>query len=334
MVLSGSADHRDGHPPDKEQQPSGAHNLGCYRCVAVQRKNRLPEMDLCRSPNEFGETKRHKENGHSQPQTAALPSWSGAAETLDERLSCPAGNPLMKSIELRAGQGSKRHTYDCWRQPIDDCNHSSIIPSSVILTSGGRVIALPAKGKLCSSECRWRFMARIDAAGSGELGCCYSRGRWTAEGSKVMNKVPQSSWITGTKVVQLSVAASWLGVVVFLLWLIRAPETRQVPDPRAAVWGLEVAVGIVAPIALLGLAGAYGTTRNRLWGWWVALLVDLAAVLMLVFGMIDDGWKNIDPALVSITAASAAPIVLLLLPGVRRFYWGKPATASARGAVP
>ena len=149
-----------------------------------------------------------------------------------------------------------------------------------------------------------------------------------------MNQVAQAHWITGAKVVQLLVGASWLGVVVFLLWLIGAPETRQVPDPRGAVWGLEVAVGIVAPIALLGLAGAYGTLRNQLWGWCVALLADLAALLMLVYGMIDDGWRDIDPALVSITAASAAPMVLLLLPGVRRFYWGKPATASARQAVP
>ena len=49
----------------------------------------------------------------------------------------------MKSIELRAGQGSKSRTYDrCW-QPIDDGNHLSIVLSLVTLTSGGRVMALP-----------------------------------------------------------------------------------------------------------------------------------------------------------------------------------------------
>lgn len=140
----------------------------------------------------------------------------------------------------------------------------------------------------------------------------------------------KSNWVTVAKVVQLLVGASELGVVVLLLWVIRAPQTRQVPDLRAAVWGLKVAVGVVAPIALLGLAGAYGIMRNQRWGWWVAVLADLTALLMSIYGMIDDGWRNIDPTLVGVSAASAAPIVLLLLPGVRRFYWGRPAEASTQ----
>jgi hypothetical protein len=152
-------------------------------------------------------------------------------------------------------------------------------------------------------------------------------------GGQVVGNVARSIWITGAKVLQLLVGALWLGVVVFLLWLIRAPETRQGPDPRAAVWGLKVAVVAVTPIALLGLIAAYGMARNQRWGWCVAVLEDLSALLMVTYGMIDDGWSNIDPALVGLTGASAAPIVLLLLPGVRRFYWGNPARASAEQAV-
>ena len=65
--------------------------------------------------------------------------------------------------------------------------------------------------------------------------------------------------------------------------------------------------------------------KNKLWGWWLAFLADWAAVLALVYSMIDDGWRNIDSALVTVTAVCLAPGILLLLPGVRRFYWEKPA---------
>jgi hypothetical protein len=68
--------------------------------------------------------------------------------------------------------------------------------------------------------------------------------------------------------------------------------------------------------------------RSKLWGWWLALLTDLAVVLALVYGMVDDGWRNIDVALAIVTTVSCAPLTLLLLPGVRGFYWG---TAAGRG---
>lgn len=148
-----------------------------------------------------------------------------------------------------------------------------------------------------------------------------------------MSAVAQSVWVTGAKAVQVVFGMLWLGLVAFLLWLTRAQETRRAPHAREAVWGLDIAAGILAPIALLALTGAYGMIRNKRWGWWMALLVDLGIVLMLAYSMIDDGWKNIDPGLVAMTAVSAAPVVLLLLPGVRRLYGGKPAAASRKLAV-
>ncbi len=140
-----------------------------------------------------------------------------------------------------------------------------------------------------------------------------------------MTRAFRSGLVTGATLTQLVSGLLWLGVVLYLLWLIRAPQTRQVPDPEAAVWGLEIAAGIIAPLALLALAGAYGMGKNKRWGWWLALLADWPTVLALVYGMIDDGWSNIDSALVTVTAVCLAPAVLLLLPGVRRFYWEKPA---------
>lgn len=147
-----------------------------------------------------------------------------------------------------------------------------------------------------------------------------------------MSQSARSGFVVGAKVVQLVFGLLWFSLVAFLLWLSRSPEIPQQPDAHAAAWGLEIAAGVFAPIALLVLLGAYGMMRNQLWGWWVALLADLGTVLLLAYSMIDDGWGNIDAALVGTTAASVVPVVFLLLPGVRQFYWAKTA-ASAEHSV-
>lgn len=145
-----------------------------------------------------------------------------------------------------------------------------------------------------------------------------------------MSQVARSGLALGAKIVQLVCGMLWFGLIAFLLWLTRLPETRRQPDAHAVVWGLGIAAGVFAPFALLVLLGAYGMMRNQLWGWWVALLADLGTLLLLVYSMVDDGWRNIDPALVTMTTVSLVPVVFLLLPSVRQFYWGKTAAASAQ----
>ncbi|HXN23476.1 MAG TPA: hypothetical protein VOA41_12115 [Candidatus Dormibacteraeota bacterium] len=134
--------------------------------------------------------------------------------------------------------------------------------------------------------------------------------------------------MTGATVTHLVAGLLCLGLVLFLLWLVRAPQTLHGHDPRGAIWGLEIAAGVLLPFALLVLAGAYGMARGKRWGWWLALLTDLAVVLALAYGMVDDGWRNVDVGLAIVTTVSCAPLILLLLPGVREFYRGK---AAGRG---
>lgn len=124
---------------------------------------------------------------------------------------------------------------------------------------------------------------------------------------------------TGVTVVQLLLGLGLAGSCAYLLLLARSSEMGQ----AGAAQGLEIAAGLIAPFGLLALAGAYGLWRNKLWSWWLALLVDLALVSLWVGSMIDDGWRDLDMTLVAFTLASLLPVVLLLVPGVRRFYWGK-----------
>src|SRR5207245_1146649 len=92
-------------------------------------------------------------------------------------------------------------------------------------------------------------------------------------------------------------------------------------DPAAAVWRLEIAAGTIAAFASVALVGAYGMWRDRLWGWWLAFLADGIFAGVLMYCVADDGWNNADPELIVSTALFLVPVILLLLPPVRRFYW-------------
>jgi hypothetical protein len=147
----------------------------------------------------------------------------------------------------------------------------------------------------------------------------------------------RSGLITGVTTMQLLMALLLFGLCVYLLLLTRSPKTRQAHDPAAAVWGLEVAFAVIAPFASLALVGAYGMWRGRLWGWWLALLAEAIFVAVLVYSVIDDGWNNADTDLIFSTAVSLLPVVLLLLPPVRRLYGAvsrlQPPVTAARPSI-
>lgn len=129
----------------------------------------------------------------------------------------------------------------------------------------------------------------------------------------------RSRLIAGVTLIQLLVGLAWLGMSILLLFLIRS--MRHVQDaPAAGIWGLKVGIGLMAPLALLALVGAYGMYKDRQWGWWLSFLIDLGFASSLAYAVIDDGWSNRDLELIVPTVLFAIPVVFLLLPRVRRFY--------------
>ena len=130
----------------------------------------------------------------------------------------------------------------------------------------------------------------------------------------------RSALATGVTLIQFLLGLTLVGTCVYLLLLARGEQSSG----SVGIPGLVLVAALFAPVALLVLLGAYGLARSRRWGWWVALLTDSALTFLWGYSLIDDGWRNPDWTLVGYAAASLLPVVLLLLPPVRRFYWARP----------
>lgn len=130
----------------------------------------------------------------------------------------------------------------------------------------------------------------------------------------------RSALATAVTVVQFLLGLTLVGTCIYLLLLWRGAQSSG----SVGIPGLLLVAVLFAPVALLVLLGAYGLARSRRWGWWVALLTDSVVTFLWVYSMVDDGWRNLDMTLVAYAAGSLLPVVLLLLPSVRRFYWARP----------
>jgi len=143
----------------------------------------------------------------------------------------------------------------------------------------------------------------------------------------------RSGWVTGATVTQFLLGVLFSGVSLFLLWLVRSLEIKQGEGAAEAIWRIKIATGIIAPLALLVLAAAYGVWKGKLWGWWLGVLTDLGLIGIFVYSLVDDGWHNIDWEMVAFTLFPLIPTTLLLLPVVRRCYWGSGYSQMQQGVV-
>lgn len=138
--------------------------------------------------------------------------------------------------------------------------------------------------------------------------------------------------VTSVTLLQFLLGFLWLGITIYLLVLSRSAEMKGY-DSGAAVRGLEIAAAIVSPGAIFGLIAAYALRKDKLWGWWLSSIINGAFAALLIYSMIDDGWRDLDSEMVGFTLLSLIPVVLLLLPSVRKFYWRKPAMVNSEGPV-
>lgn len=143
----------------------------------------------------------------------------------------------------------------------------------------------------------------------------------------------RSPWVTGVTLIQFLLGLLLLGTSIYLIFLTRSPEVKQGQDAAEAVHGLKIAVGIVAPVAILLLVAAWGMWKSKLWGWWLAFLTEAGIFVLFLLSMVDDGWADIDWEMAGFTAVFAVFVVLLLLPRVRKFYWQGSSTQLKSAAV-
>jgi hypothetical protein len=79
-------------------------------------------------------------------------------------------------------------------------------------------------------------------------------------------------------------------------------------------------VAVIA-IGLFAVFGAYGMWRKRLWGWSLALLVDLGTAFGTAYYIFKD-FSYFNAADITLRVALAAiPLGWLSLAGVREFFW-------------
>jgi uncharacterized membrane protein (DUF2068 family) len=144
----------------------------------------------------------------------------------------------------------------------------------------------------------------------------------------------RSGWITGVVVLQFLYVLGMLALPVYLLVLTRTAETRSSPDAAEEISGLRIAAAVLGAPALGAIVAWFGLWKGKLWGWWLTVLTDMGLVGVFVYSLIDDGWKNIEWDVAVLSLIGLIPVVYLLLPKVRRFYWrGKPAELPACGGV-
>ena len=139
--------------------------------------------------------------------------------------------------------------------------------------------------------------------------------------------------VTSVTLLQFLLGLLWLGITLYLLLISRSAAIRQGHDPASIILGLKIAAVVVAPGAVFGLISAYGLRKDKAWGWWLSLIINAAFAVVLIYSMIDDGWRDLDLEMVAFTLLSLLPVILLFLPVVRRFYWRKSGTVNRERTV-
>jgi uncharacterized membrane protein (DUF2068 family) len=135
----------------------------------------------------------------------------------------------------------------------------------------------------------------------------------------------RSRWIDGVILVQLLYTLSLFGLVIYLWGLTRTTEIRNSADAAEESYGLLMAAKLMVIPAAFALIAWFGLKKGKLWGWWLAVVTNLANLAIFVYSMIDDGWENLDWSLVAFTAAFAALTALMFVTPVRKFYWAQQA---------
>ena len=131
--------------------------------------------------------------------------------------------------------------------------------------------------------------------------------------------IKRSGWVTGVLALQGLWTVVLAALPICLLILARSPGILNGPDGNEAARGLRIGAAVIALPALFATVSSYGLWRGKLWGWWVALLSNTVLLGIIIYSMTDENTIEWDG--VGVTLGSAILPILLLLPGVRRFYW-------------
>lgn len=129
----------------------------------------------------------------------------------------------------------------------------------------------------------------------------------------------RSALITAVNVMQMLLGLLYTGLTIYLLVLTRSREILAEPDASDTLYGLRIGALVLGVPSLLTLIGVGGLWKRRLWGWVLSLATDVGVLAVLVYDLIDENSREGDE--IALAAGFVVPVVLLLLPRVRTFYW-------------
>ncbi len=129
----------------------------------------------------------------------------------------------------------------------------------------------------------------------------------------------RSRWITGIVTMQAVWTLVLISFPIYLLALTRSKEILNLNEARETVYGLKIAAALFAIPPFFTIISTFGLWREKLWGWWLAVVGNALTLAALVYSMIDDA--SIDWDMLILTIISAILTILLLLPVVRKIYW-------------
>jgi len=129
----------------------------------------------------------------------------------------------------------------------------------------------------------------------------------------------RSPLLTIVNVLQSFLGLVLAGLTVYLLALTRSRETLAEPDASETVHGLLIGAIVLGIPALITLIAAWSLWKQRFWGWVLSLATDVGMLAVLVYNIVGENDREGDE--IALAAGFVVPIVLLLLPAVRKFFW-------------
>lgn len=125
--------------------------------------------------------------------------------------------------------------------------------------------------------------------------------------------------ITVVNVLETLLGLLLAGLTVYLLMLTRSPETLAEPDAADTVHGLLIGAAVLGVPAIITLIAAWGLWKGRVWGWVLSLATNVGVLAVLGYNAVGESSRDWDD--IALAVGFVVPIVLLLLPQVRKFYW-------------
>ena len=134
-----------------------------------------------------------------------------------------------------------------------------------------------------------------------------------------------SPLITIVNVLQSLLGLVLAGLTVYLIALTRSRETLAEPDASETIHGLLIGAAVLGVPALITMIAAWGLWKRQFWGWVLSLATDVGVLAVFVYNIVGENDREGDE--IALAAGFVVPIILLLLPGVRKFFWNAGTTA-------